>query len=88
MEFEGEEQILLSQLVRLMVDSKYHHSFISSLVSEQYSRNIAMEGAHKSSIEMIDSLKVQLNLARKAKITQEINEIVSGFESSNNKEVL
>lgn len=88
MEYEGNAEELLGAITHLMVDSKYYHSFISSLVSEQYSRNIAMEAAHKSSIEMMSGLSVKLNLARKAKITQEINEIVSGFESSNNKEVL
>ena len=51
---------------------------LESATSEQSSRMNAMENASKNAGEMIDSLTLQYNRARQARITTELIEIISG----------
>ena len=46
--------------------------------SEQSARMTAMENASNNANEMIDSLTLQYNRARQARITTELIEIISG----------
>lgn len=54
------------------------HSLMENATSEQSSRMNAMENASKNAGEMIDSLTLQYNRARQARITTELIEIISG----------
>lgn len=54
---------------------------LENATSEQSARMSAMDNATKNANEMIDSLTVLYNRARQAKITTELNEIISGAES-------
>lgn len=54
------------------------HSLMDNATSEQSSRMNAMENASKNAGEMINTLNLQYNRARQARITTELIEIISG----------
>jgi len=89
--FEGEEGVTLStydfdsdkaesmqDLYEFMLSSQMFHCFMDGAASEQSSRMTAMENASKNASEMIDSLTLQYNRVRQARITTELIEIISG----------
>lgn len=81
MEYEFEPDTkseILDDLYEYMLTSQIFHSFMDSAASEQSSRMAAMENASKNAGEMIDSLTLQYNRARQARITTELIEIISG----------
>jgi len=55
--------------------------FLEANAAEHASRMAAMESATKNASEMIESLTLQDNRARQAKITTELIEIVAGAEA-------
>ena len=61
-----------------MIASQLYYSVLEGAASEQSSRTQAMENASKNAGEMIDSLTLQYNRARQARITTELIEIISG----------
>ena len=56
---------------------------IESFAAEQAARRLAMENATDNAEEMIASLSLMYNRARQEKITNELNEIVSGANALN-----
>ncbi len=80
-EFEPEEEELLKSGLPRYVDASILIALKESLVSEYASRRLAMDSATDNAGELIDSLLVEKNRVRQAKITQEISEIVSGSEA-------
>ena len=54
------------------------YSVMENAASEQSARASAMENASKNAGELIDSLTLQYNKARQARITTELIEIISG----------
>ncbi|MEG0145661.1 MAG: FoF1 ATP synthase subunit gamma, partial [Clostridia bacterium] len=56
----------------------FYSALVQSYASEQYARMSAMDAATRSANEMQGKLKLTLNHARQALITQEISEIISG----------
>lgn len=54
------------------------YGLLENATSEQSSRMNAMENASKNAGEMIDSLTLEYNRARQARITTELIEIISG----------
>lgn len=78
-EFEPDEKSeALVDMYEFMLASEVFHSFMDGAASEQSSRMTAMENASKNANEMIDSLTLQYNRARQARITTELIEIISG----------
>eukprot|EP00523_Entomoneis_sp_CCMP467_P012413 CAMPEP_0168790038 /NCGR_PEP_ID=MMETSP0725-20121227/13179_1 /TAXON_ID=265536 /ORGANISM="Amphiprora sp., Strain CCMP467" /LENGTH=340 /DNA_ID=CAMNT_0008840401 /DNA_START=85 /DNA_END=1107 /DNA_ORIENTATION=+ len=78
-EFEPSEKTEgLEDLYEYLLASQLFHSFMDGACSEQSSRMTAMENASKNAGEMIDSLTLQYNRARQARITTELIEIISG----------
>ena len=78
-EFEPDEKSeALVDMYEFMLASEVFHSFMDAAASEQSSRMTAMENASKNANEMIDSLTLQYNRARQARITTELIEIISG----------
>ncbi len=74
---ESQEEIL-DDLHEYTLASHIFHSLMEGATSEQSSRMNAMENASKNAGEMIDSLQLQYNRARQARITTELIEIISG----------
>jgi len=55
---------------------------VQSFASENRARMTAMESATRNADEMLKKLRLNLNHARQAAITQEINEIIGGNPES------
>lgn len=78
-EFEPDTKSeVMTDLYEYMLTSQIYHSFMDGAAAEQSSRMAAMENASKNAGEMIDSLTLQYNRARQARITTELIEIISG----------
>lgn len=84
-EFEPDTKSeVLIDLYEYLLSSQIYHSFMDAAASEQASRMTAMENASKNAGEMIDSLNLQYNRARQARITTELIEIISGASAIDN----
>jgi len=84
-EFEPDTKSeVLIDLYEYLLSSQIYHSFMDAAASEQSSRMTAMENASKNAGEMIDSLNLQYNRARQARITTELIEIISGASAIDN----
>lgn len=78
-EFEPDTKSeIMVDLYEYLLTSQIYLSFMDGAASEQSSRMTAMENATKNAGEMIDSLTLQYNRARQARITTELIEIISG----------
>eukprot|EP00980_Cylindrotheca_fusiformis_P012630 scaffold3084_cov144-Cylindrotheca_fusiformis.AAC.78 len=77
-DFDSDKPESMGDLFEFMLASQIFHSFMDGAASEQSSRMTAMENASKNAAEMIDSLTLQYNRARQARITTELIEIISG----------
>jgi F-type H+-transporting ATPase subunit gamma len=69
---------VLNDLGEYLIASELYEAFMDGAASEQSARMTAMENASKNAGEMIDSLTLQYNRARQARITTELIEIISG----------
>jgi len=78
-EFEPDTKSeVLVDLQEYLLTSQIFHSLMDGAAAEQSSRMTAMENASKNAGEMIESLTLQYNRARQARITTELIEIISG----------
>ena len=80
-EYEFEPDIkneVIEDLSEYLLCSHLFHSLMEAAASEQSARMAAMENATKNAGEMVDSLTLQYNRARQARITTELIEIISG----------
>jgi len=78
-EFEPDTKSeVLTDLQEYLLTSEIYHSLMDGAAAEQSSRMTAMENASRNAGEMIDSLTLQYNRARQARITTELIEIISG----------
>ena len=77
-DFDSDKPESMGDLFEFMIASQCFHSFMDGAASEQSSRMTAMENASKNANEMIDTLTLQYNRARQARITTELIEIISG----------
>ena len=68
----------MKDLCEFIISTQVYHCFMDGAASEQSSRMTAMENATSNANEMIDSLTLQYNRARQARITTELIEIISG----------
>jgi F-type H+-transporting ATPase subunit gamma len=69
---------LFRALLPKYVGIQIFHALLESVAAEHAARMTAMESATINATDMIDSLTLQMNRVRQAKITKEIIEIVSG----------
>merc|ERR1719326_1049167 len=84
-EFEPDTKSeVMIDLYEYLLSSQIYHSFMDAAASEQSSRMTAMENASKNAGEMIDTLNLQYNRARQARITTELIEIISGASAIDN----
>jgi len=60
------------------VATRLYHALLNNIASEQSSRMNAMENASKNAGEILETLTLDYNKARQAKITMELCEIISG----------
>jgi F-type H+-transporting ATPase subunit gamma len=79
--FTMEPERLLSCLIREYLFISIFRAFVESLASENAARLAAMQGAQKNIEELMDDLESQYNQLRQMSITEELLDIVSGFEA-------
>lgn len=72
---------LLSSLIREYLFITTFRAFVESLASENAARLAAMQGAQKNIEELMDNLESEYNQLRQMSITEELLDIVSGFEA-------
>ncbi len=78
--FPVDERSLFAALVREYLFAALYRAFAESLASENASRLASMQSAEKSIEERIDSLRMHYHRRRQAAITEELLDVVSGFE--------
>lgn len=83
---EPNKEELFNRTLNLYFSIAIYGSYIESKVSENSTRRNAMESATKNADDLVNSYKIKYNSLRQAKITQEINEIVSGSKAGDNSE--
>src|SRR5215470_12687963 len=76
--YEQPPKDLFRALLPKYVGVQIFHALLESVAAEHAARMTAMESATSNASDMIDSLTLQMNRVRQAKITKEIIEIVSG----------
>ncbi|MBQ8636177.1 ATP synthase F1 subunit gamma [bacterium] len=73
--------IVLSQVVPMYITNVIFQALLEAQASELSSRMSAMSAATNNAQDMISSLTIEYNKERQAKITQELNEVVSGADA-------
>ncbi len=73
---------VLDSMAQHYVTGMLYSALVQSYASENRARMTAMESATRNADEMLKKLKLALNHARQAAITQEINEIIGGNPDS------
>jgi len=76
--YEPSAEELISQILPRYLEFQIFRILLESGAAEHGARMTAMDGATKNAGEMIDSLTLNYNRARQARITKELIEIVSG----------
>jgi F-type H+-transporting ATPase subunit gamma len=77
---------LFSALIRQYVLVSLFRAFAESLASENASRLASMQGAEKNIQEQLGSLRMRYHQQRQMSITEELLDIVSGFEALSQKQ--
>jgi len=80
--FEPSATQALDSMAQHYVTGMLYSALVQSFASENRARMIAMESATRNADEMLGKLRLQLNHARQAAITQEINEMIGGNPDS------
>ena len=80
-EYEPDADQILGRLVPDYVEISVFRALLESTASEHGARMTAMRNASENAGELISSLTLEMNRARKAAITQEILEVVAGAEA-------
>jgi F-type H+-transporting ATPase subunit gamma len=76
--YEQPPRELFRSLLPKYIGIQIFRALLESVAAEHAARMTAMESATNNATDMIDSLTLQMNRIRQAKITKEIIEIVSG----------
>ena len=79
--FRMSPEALLSWLIRQRLFVVLYRSLTQSLASEHATRLTAMQNAERNIVEQRDSLQASFRRERQASITQELLEIIGGFEA-------
>ena len=82
-EFMPNLQSVLSTIVPMFITNVVYQALLEAQASELASRMTAMSAATNNASDMINSLTIEYNKERQAKITQEITEVISGAGALN-----
>lgn len=83
---EPSQKDLFDASISLYFSVALFGSYLESKVCENGSRRNAMDAATKNADDLLNDYKIKFNSVRQAKITQEINEIVSGSKLGDSNE--
>lgn len=79
--FEPNPYLILSKIMPMYITNVVYQALLEAQASELASRMTAMSAATNNAQEMIKNLTIEYNKARQDKITQELNEVVSGADA-------
>lgn len=79
--FEPNKEELFQKIFPMYLKFKIYRNILSALISEHYSRMLAMRSASDNAEDLMKNLKRFYNKERQSIITQEILEVVSGSEN-------
>lgn len=77
----GEKEKIISDLIRQYFFITIYRAFCYSLASENASRLSSMQSADKNIDERLEELNYEYRRERQNSITEEINDVISGFKS-------
>lgn len=77
----SDKQDLLSNLIRQYIFITLYRTFCYSLASENASRLSSMQSAEKNIEERLEELNYEYRRERQNSITEEINDVISGFKA-------
>ncbi len=80
---DGDKKTIFDNLFMQYVHSVLYNAVLNSITSEYAARRNSMDAANNNSLEIIDTLNLEMNRIRQAMITQEIAEIIGGAEALN-----
>merc|ERR1711918_189755 len=81
--FEQEPSQLLNAILPLYLNGQLLRTLQESVASELAARMSAMQAATDNAKDLQGRLEQQMNRARRAKITQELMEIIAGADATN-----
>lgn len=81
--YDPSPQVVLHNLIEQYVVGLIYSIMLHANVSEHKARMVAMESATRNADEMLDKLRLEYNRARQERITNELQEIVSGTLNGN-----
>jgi F-type H+-transporting ATPase subunit gamma len=73
--------ILLSRFIAQYLFASLHRIFAESLAAENAGRLAAMQAAEKNIEELLGELTGQYNKERQSQITEELLDIIAGFDT-------
>jgi F-type H+-transporting ATPase subunit gamma len=76
--YEQPPEVMFGTLLPRLIETQIFRALLESVASEHGARMTAMDSASKNASELIESLTLNMNRVRQAKITNEIIEVVSG----------
>ena len=79
--FSMDANLLFSSLIRQYLFVSLYRAFAESLASENASRLASMQGAERNIGERLDVLQADFHRQRQMTITEELLDIVAGFEA-------
>ena len=74
-------KLIIETLTNMHLMVSVHSLLFESLLGEQASRFIAMDNATRNANKFLDTMKLQFNKMRQAKITKELTELAGAFET-------
>lgn len=80
-EFEPNVGAIMQKIVPMYITNIIYQALLEASASELASRMTAMSAAVNNANEIIKVLTIDYNKARQAKITQELNEVISGADA-------
>lgn len=80
--WEQPPQSIIKDLAYLYLTAKLHNFLFQSLLAEQAARFLSMDNSTRNAEGLLELSKIQYNKLRQAKITKEINELVSSMSNN------
>ena len=77
------KDLLIAKISKIKIKAKIKSSLLHSLVAEQASRFRSMDNATTNAKKLLGEMKLKYNKSRQAKITKEITELSSNFQTQN-----
>ena len=76
-----DSEYIIKTLVTMHITEKIRTTLFSSLLAEHNARFTAMDNATRNAENFLDTMKLQFNKMRQAKITKELSELAGAFET-------